>query len=173
MKKIMMLILIPLIFPVMGAGSVFDEAAKLYIDGKMNQARQRAELGLKQNPGDEKLRALLEKIKEQKQQNKKNSSNQDKSDKKDDKKEQNKQKQDKKQDQKKDTKQQDPQNKQGEQKPQKGNEQKQQQASGKKQKISREEAQRILNALRESEKEAQKKKPPIKVPARRKTDKDW
>ncbi len=172
MKKIMMLIGLTLIFwaPPLKA-SVFDEAAKLYIDGKMNQARQLIELGLKQNPGDEKLRALLEKIKEQKEKNKQSSSSQDKSGKNDDKKDQDKQKQDQKdkdKDKEERQKQQDEQ-----QQPQKGDEQKEQQASGQKQKISREEAQRILNALRESEKEAQKKKPPIKVPARRKTDKDW
>ncbi len=170
MKKIMMLIGLTLIFwaPPLKA-SVFDEAAKLYIDGKMNQARQLIELGLKQNPGDEKLRALLEKIKEQKEKDKQNSSSQDKSGKNDDKKDQDKQKQDQKDKNKEERqKQQDEQ-----QQPQKGDEQKEQQASGQKQKISREEAQRILNALRESEKEAQKKKPPIKVPARRKTDKDW
>ncbi len=171
MKKMMMLILAALILPAPALrASVFDEAAKLYIDGKMNQARQLIELGLKQNPDDEKLKALLEKIKKQQEQNQKNSDNQDKSGKKDDKKEQDKQPQDQKEKKKQ---QDDPQKKQGEQQPQKGDEQKQPPPPAQKQKISKDEAQRILNALRESEKEAQKKKPPVKVPARRKTDKDW
>ena len=48
----------------------------------------------------------------------------------------------------------------------------QQQIAQNKDEISKEEAERILNALKEDEQDAQKKKAPVKVRGRR-TDKDW
>ncbi len=173
MNRPLTLLLTILLGAALVKASVFEDAARLYVEGKMEQARQLAELGLRQNPDDEKLKALLEKIKKQNDKQKQKDKNKGESGDKDQQKNQDQDKQNKP-DEKKDKKeQQDKQN--GQNKPQQGGDKdkKEEQSAGKKQKISREEARRILNALKEAEKDAQKKKPPIKVPARRKTDKDW
>ncbi|RMH62354.1 MAG: tetratricopeptide repeat protein [Calditrichaeota bacterium] len=129
------------------------------------------------------LREMKKQNKQQQQKNNSKDSNKQNKDQQKNKSDQNKQDQQKKNDQqkqnnrdqqnKKDDKQQnDPKQNQSQQK----NDQRDntRQRSGQKPlKISKKEAERILNALRSEEKEAQKKKPPVKVPVRRKTDKDW
>jgi tetratricopeptide (TPR) repeat protein len=122
---------------------------------------------LKLNPNDadtkynlEYAKALLQRQQQQQQQNK--------DQKKDDKKNQDKQKQDQqKQDQQKKDEQKQDQQKNDEQK-----QKDQQQARQKKQQISKEDAERILEALKNEEKNVQKKLH-HKIPARVKVEKDW
>ncbi len=124
---------------------------------------------LKVNPNDadtkynlEYAKALLQRQQQQQQQNK--------DQKKDDKKKQDQQKQDQ---QKKDEQKQDQQkNDEQKEKDQKNDQQQKQQAQQKKQQISKEDAERILEALKNEEKNVQKKLH-RKVPARVKVEKDW
>jgi tetratricopeptide (TPR) repeat protein len=130
---------------------------------------------LKLHPNDadtkynlEYAKALLKRQQEQQKQQKQ----QNKDQKKDDKQKQDQQKQDqeKKDQEKKDQEKQD-QQKQDQPKDQKQNDQ-QKQAQQKKQQISKEDAERILQALNNEEKNVQKKLH-HKIPARVKVEKDW
>lgn len=127
---------------------------------------------LKLNPNDPEakynLSYALNLLKNQQQQNQQQQ-NDNKDNKKDQKKDKNEQ--DKKQDeQKKDNQQQQPQNQQ--QKNEEAQQDNTKQQQQKEQKISKEEAQRILDALKDNEKELQKKLRKIKG-RRVKTEKDW
>ena len=132
---------------------------------------------LKLNPNDadtkynlEYARALLKQQQEQQQQ-KKNQKNDDKQ--KQDKKSKDQQKQDQqKQDQQQDQQQQKDQNQSQEQQAQKDSRDQQKGQQVKKMQISKEDAERILEALKNEEKNVQKKLHK-KVPARIKVEKDW
>ena len=128
----------------------YQDAVKAYIDA------------LKLNPNDEdakyNLSYALEKLKHQQQQQKKD---------------QNKQNQNKDDKQKQDQQQKNQQDKQKQDQQQKNQQDKQKQSSGQQQKqMSRADAQRILEVLKNSEKEVQKKLR-ARQAVRAKTDKDW
>lgn len=112
---------------------------------------------------------LKQQQQQQKQQNKDNKNDKNKDDKnKDDKKKQDQQKKDQ---EKKDQEQKDQQQKQDQQKPDQQKDE-QQQGQPKKQQISKADAERILEALKNQEKDVQKKLHK-KVPVRVKVEKDW
>jgi Ca-activated chloride channel homolog len=129
---------------------------------------------LRLNPNDadtkynlEYAKMLLKQQEEQKKQKQDQKQNQK------DKKDQQKQDQQKKDEQKKDDEKKDPQKQDQQQKDQqKQDQQKEQQAQQKKQQISKKDAERILEALKNEEKDVQKKLHK-KVPARVRVEKDW
>ena len=142
---------------------------------KIKESIEEYKKSLKLNPDDQEtkynLSYALSQLKNQNNQKKQNDQNQKNDKNKDQKKDQNKNQQD--QQQNKDQKQ-NQQNKQQQQQQQKNQEAKQDNTKQQQQqpKISKQEAQRILNALKDNEKELQKKLRKIKG-RRVKTDKDW
>jgi len=154
------LIFLLFVLPLLGfASDIFDKAADLYINGKLNESKHLIETALQANPADEKLQQLLAKIEEEQQQ------------------EQQQQQQDQQQEseeQNEEEQQEQQQNQQQQEEQQQAEEQQaqQQQAEQSEDEINKEEAERILNALKEDEQDAQKKKAPVKAQGRR-AEKDW
>ena len=166
---------------------IFDKSANLYIKGNLPEAARLIQTALQADPSDEKLRALLEKIREEMNKEKENQQDQQS---------QGQQKEDKQQEQEQgengenNEQQKDEEKEQPGKEEQKEKEQKQaaqdekdkenkeqeqketQQAEETAEQINKDEAERILNALRADEKEAQKKKAPVRG-TRRARGKDW
>lgn len=153
-------------------------------DKKLEEAVEAYKNSLKVNPGDPDTKYNLEyarrMLEQQKQQQQQNQQNQDKQDKKQDKDKQNPQDQKKEDQKKEDQKQQQDQQGKGEdqkkkeqqdqqQKPQQDT---QQQSEQQKQQISQKDAERILDALKNEEKNVQKKLLK-KVPGKDQLEKDW
>ena len=171
------------------ADSYFYGGARNYADGRLPEARRQIEAGLAEHPGDKRLAALLRKIEEE--------SNKKKQDQQQDQQEDQKQEQDQDQqqgqDQQKDQKQQqDQEQQQGQEQQQDQEEQKdQEQQQDQKQQaapnpqqnqemqegkprdgLTQEEAERILEALRNRELKAQKHRR-VRLSGRGYTGKEW
>lgn len=133
---------------------------------KLQESIEAYKNALKLNPNDINTKYNLEYAKRmiQQQQQQQQNKDQQKQDKQED-----KQRQDKQEQQKQDKK---DQHKQDQQEQQKQEQQKQQQAKQQDQKISKEDAERMLEALKNEEKDVQKKLQK-KVPARISIEKDW
>lgn len=139
------------------ARGFFNLGADLYIKGHLEQAIQVVHEGLQRFPNDPYLKALAEKLKQKKQQQKQQQQQQ-----------QNQQQQKKQEQQKR---QQAQKEKEKQQKDRQKKEQQQKQ-KGKKKQMTKKEAERILRALKEENKNFKKKH--IRVPAgRRQMDKNW
>ncbi len=140
-------------------GQRYQDAVKSYVES------------LKLNPNDQdskyNLSYALEKMKQQQQQQDKNDKNKDKDkDKQDQKDKQNKDQDKQKQDQQKQDQQKQDQQKQDQEKQQK------QQQQGQEKKMAKADAERILDVLKNSEKDVQKKLR-VRPAVRSKTEKDW
>lgn len=136
------------------ADDFWHPAANLYINAQFQQAKMEVDQGLQQYPNDPKLKALAEKIKEQQKQQQQQQQNQEQQQSQGE-----QQQSDDQQDQQKDQKQ----------------EEQQQMSQAKEadeKKMSKEDAERILDALKNDEQENQKFRKPVKS-GRRTTDKDW
>ena len=127
----------------------FHTAARQYIDARFLDASQTVQQGLKLYPNDPDLKKLAEKLKKKQQQQQQNEQQQQ---------QQAQQKKQQKQDQGK----------------KKNDRQKKRKKQNKqdKQKMDKKEAMRILNALKNDELKAQKKKAPLRA-TRRGMEKDW
>lgn len=167
------LILVSFLASAQSANDAFNHGAKEYISGNKSLAKQITLAGLEKFPEDPKLNKLLEKIKDeeenqnqdQKNQNQKDQENQDNQDQKNQDK---KDKQDENKDDKSDPKQDQDDNKKDEQK------EGEQPPQPKKGQISREDAERLLNALSKEEQDVQKKVNEKKIKGTPiKTEKDW
>lgn len=153
---------------------VFDSSANLYIKGKLQEAARLIQTALQADPTDEKLRALLDKIREELEQEKQDSQGGNSEEQ-----EQDEQQQDQDQQQGEDQQEKEEQNKQAGQE-QQGEENKEQEEqrqaeqtqARERDEINKEEAERILKALQADEQDAQKKKPPVRG-SRRARGKDW
>ncbi|MBI5473080.1 MAG: hypothetical protein HY961_12120 [Ignavibacteriae bacterium] len=132
----------------------FDEASKIHISGKTDTAIKLLEEGVGHWPYNPLIRDLLAQLRKQKKDQDKNQ-NQD-------------QDQDKKQDQNKQD--QEKQNQQDQQKPE---QQKQQQQQQQQRQMSKADAERILEVLKNNEKEVQRKLRQQKAAGRPKAEKDW
>jgi len=144
------------------ANVFFHQGAKFYIAGNFPEALRAVESGLQRRPADTKLQALQDRIKEEmeKQQQQEQSGADQQSQ--PDQQEQNEQKQKQQEQQQQDEKQQkEQQSREGEAQPQKDKEQ-----------LSKEDAARLLEALKNQEKETQKQRQ-MKVQGRARVDKDW
>ncbi len=130
------------------ADDYFHLAARQYIDAHWQLAQQAIQQGLRQYPNDARLKALAEKMKKQRQKQQQQQNQQ-----------QDKQKQAQMQKAKKEQQ-------------KKQDKKKREQKKGAKKRMDKKEAERILNAMREDEREAQKKKAPVRA-NRRAVDKDW
>ncbi|MBN1115886.1 MAG: hypothetical protein JXA77_01680 [Bacteroidales bacterium] len=154
------------------AEDIFHFAGNLFINGNYKGAKAEIENGLKLFPGDSKLQALRDKIKEQeKKQQEQNQQNQDQNNEEKDK--QNQKQEDNQQADNSDQEQnqQQPQPKDGEQEEQQQQQQQQQYVEGE---ISKEDAERILNALEEEEKDVLKKLELEKAKSKKvPTEKEW
>ena len=138
MRPLLVIILNILLYDSVLFGQTIDDyyhqAAQAYIGGKYNQAIKAVEKGLELNPDDPKLNALNEKLKEKK----------------------NHQQQQPGEDQEKEDKEQQD---QSEELQSEENQQQQQQAEEKEpQEMTKDEAERILEALKEDEKDLQKQR---------------
>lgn len=145
-------------------GQRYQEAVNSYIES------------LKLNPNDQdtkyNLSYALEKLKQQQQQQQQNKNDKNKDDKKD-KQKQDQQKQDQqKQDQQKQDQQKQDQQKQNQQQQQDQQAQQQKQQQGQEKKMAKADAQRILDVLKNSEKDVQKKLR-VRPATRAKVEKDW
>lgn len=136
----------------------FHDGANYYINGKLLEALYEVQTGLEQNPSDPKLNALLQKIQEALQNQQPQQQDQQ---------EQSEEEQQQQEDQKKEDEQQ---NQAGDENQQQ-QEQQQQQAE-KQDEISKEDAERILKALENQEKE-QLQNLKKKGSGRRRSKKEW
>ncbi len=167
------------------ANDAFNAGAKEYISGSKELAKQIVSNALLQYPNDPKLTKLLEKIKEEQEQDKQNQQqnkeNQDKQDK------ENKDEQDKGEENKEDKENQPDENQEDKDKPDEnkdenenpdnsdGNEKEQdKKPKAKPGQISRDDAERLLEALSKEEQEVQKKINEKKIKGKPvNTEKDW
>ncbi len=155
MKRVLMLAIVLLVVTqiswAQNAMEFFHLGANLYVRGQLEQALQAVDQGLQKFPHDPYLQALKKKLEQKKKQQQQQ--------------QQNRQQQ---QQAKKEKQKQQQANKQQQQQQQ----QKQQTRSAKKEQMTREEAERILRALKEENKKF--KKEHLRVPAgRRQLEKDW
>ncbi len=169
--KIMIFIsLLAIVAPVFSqAEAYFNKGAQFYIHGQNAQAIQVLTEGLKRYPNDSRLKALLEKIKnqqkqqnQQQQQQQQNQNSQQKQDK----------KQQQQQDSQKDQNNQAPPPKSENQPSQQDQKKQPQPQKGNPQKLTPEQAEQILKAL--EAKNDQSKKRRLLIPGKKKTvEKDW
>jgi flagellar motor protein MotB len=136
------------------ADDFWHSAANLYVNAQYKQAKVEVDQGLILFPNDPKLSALAEKIKEQQEQQQQQQQNQEEQQSQGEEQESNDQ-QDQQQEQQQDDQQQ-----------QTG------QMEEEQEQMSKEDAERILDALKNDEQENQKLRKPIKS-GRRSTEKDW
>ncbi len=150
------------------ADDFFHGGSQLYIQGKINESKALVGQGLKMFPNDPKLNALENKIKEEDQNQQNQQQDQQQSQ------EQQQQQQQGGQDKEQQNQQEQQQDlaKKDEQQKQQGKE-KQAQQIEKKKELSKEEAERILQALRSDEKENQKLRRPEQPARRPRVEKDW
>jgi Ca-activated chloride channel homolog len=150
----------------------FNLGNSLFESKKYDQALAAYVEALRRNPKDDDARYNLELARRmlQQQQQQKQQQKQDQDQKKDEQKQdqQQQQQQDQKQDQQQQEQQQE---QQAEQNQQQQDQQQQQQMTG--QKMSKEDAERLLNALLQNEQDALKDAKKVKVAARAKREKDW
>ncbi len=141
----------------------FHNAANFYINGKYADAVREIEAGLEAHPNDEKLQKLLEKIlEEQQQQQEQQQESQDQQEQEQEQEEQEEQEQ-----------QEQPEQQEGQQDQQQPEEEQQQeQQAANPEEISKEEAERLLNALQGQEQDLQKKRKK-KGKGRPRSAKDW
>ncbi|HLP05293.1 MAG TPA: hypothetical protein VK152_07680 [Paludibacter sp.] len=142
----------------------FHSAAKYYINGDKSKAKEAIEEAVKKFPNDANIRRLAEKIKklpDDKKDNQQKNNNQQQNQQS----QQNRQTKDNKDQQKDQNQQQDnyDKNRQDDQKQQKSQ----------KPQMSKENAQQILDALQQDEKNAQEKARKLKVRGQKKAEKDW
>jgi Mg-chelatase subunit ChlI len=149
------------------ADDYFHLASNFYINGNAAQAMGSIAKGLQKFPTDSKLQALKNKIEEEREQQQ-NQQNQNEKQNQDQKEQQDQQE---KEDQQRQQEQERQAAKENEQKQDEEQEQVEAEEPSEDE-LSKEEAERILQALQEDEKEAQKKKRPVKASGRR-TGKDW
>ncbi len=136
------------------ADDYFCHAADPYTAGRFDSARSRVELGLQQYPSDPKLQALLKKIEEQQQEGEKEG---EKEEEKEQQQPEGKQQQGQEQEQE--------QQQEQEQEQEQGQEQQQEQ-------LGLEEAERILDALKAREVDAQKRRR-VRLSEERYTENEW
>ena len=141
------------------ANVFFHQGAKLYIAGNFPEALRAVESGLQRRPADAKLQALRDKIKEEMEKQQEQSQSGADQQNQPDQQKQDEQKQDQQEQQQQNEKQQE------EQQPT-------QQRKKDKEQLSKEDAARLLEALKNQEKEAQKQRQ-LKVQGRVRVDKDW
>jgi alpha-galactosidase/6-phospho-beta-glucosidase family protein len=137
------------------ADDFWHPAANFYANAKFQQAMGEVENGLNLYPNDAKLNALAEKIKEQQEQQQQQQQNQEE------------QQSQGEEQESKDQQDQQPEQQQEEQEQQLSQAEEQDQEQ-----MSKEDAERIMDALKNDEQENQKLRKPIKG-GRRTTDKDW
>ncbi len=163
------------------AEDYFHQGANAWLDGKLGDALRITVLGLQQHRDDPKLNALLKKLQEeaekQQQQNQQNQENQENQQQEQQQEQQQNQQQQEQQDQEQQEQEQQQQEQSSsgeEQNPQNGQqpEPEQQQALPDPEKISKEEAERILNALQKDEQNLQKARK-RKGKAPRRSSRDW
>jgi hypothetical protein len=138
MKRIFMFFIFSLVIHLTGYGqgaqAYFNTSANLYVHGKNQQAIQSVTEGLKKYPSDPKLKALLDKLNEDKKEQQKKDQEKKEQEKKDqEKKEQEKKDQQKKEQEKKDQQNKDQQQKDQEKKEQEKKDQEQKDQQGKEQ----------------------------------------
>ena len=155
MKRLIFIILLVVPFMLVEAQSVtdyFHTTANYYINGKKKEAKQTILEAIQKYPNDPKLKQLAAKINKlpDEKDNKNKQNKQDKQNDKKDEKKQNKDQQNK--DQQK---------------------QKQQQSQPQQPQMSKQNAQQILDALQQDEKNAQDKAKRQQVRGQKKADKDW
>jgi Mg-chelatase subunit ChlI len=155
------------------ADDYFHLASNFYINGNAAQAMGSIAKGLQKFPTDSKLQALKNKIEEEReqQQNQQNQNEKQNQDQKEDQAQKDQQDQQEKEEQQRRQEQERQAAKENEQKQDEEQEQVEAEEPSEDE-LSKEEAERILQALQEDEKEAQKKKRPVKASGRR-TGKDW
>ena len=153
------------------AEDIFHFAGNLYINGNNKGAKAELDNGLNMFPGDPKLQALRDKIKEEeKKQQEQNQQSQNQNNEDQDKQNQKQDEQQQADNSDQEQNQQQPQPKDGEQEEQQ-QQQQQQYVEGE---ISKEDADRILNALEEEEKDVLKKLELQKAKAKKvPTEKEW
>jgi len=148
----------------------FNSGANLYIEDKSDEAMNQVTTGLQLFPGNQeliKLKELLEKEKEQQEQQQKQQQEQEKNKEEQEKEQEQQQQQQDQQDKQEQEQQQQQQNQQGQQ-----DQQQQQQAQP--QQISKQDAARMLEALKNDENKTLEKVKLQQVPAKaKKTEKDW
>jgi len=161
------------------ADTYFHSGAQAFINADLQQAIQQVQTGLQQFPNNPKLNALMKKLKEEQQRQQQQQKNQQQQQD-----QENQQKQDQQQQQ------QDQQDNQDQQKEQEQQEQEQNQQQGKQsqdeenaeemnpenmdmQQMSKEEAEKILQALAQKEKELLKEFKKKKTDGSAKNEKDW
>lgn len=137
------------------AADYFHESANHYINSRMPKAIESAETGLKRYPNDVKLRTLRGKLKEEEEDPSKKKQDEDEQQNQDDKKQDDKQ-----------------QNKQQQDEPKPDEQQQNGQPQSQPQQFSREEAEKILNSLKQDEKKTMQKYQVKRVGAV-KIEKDW
>lgn len=159
------------------ADTYFHSGAQAFINADLQQAIQQVQAGLQQFPNNPKLNALMEKLKEEQQRQQQQQQNQQQQD------QQNQQQQDQQEQQQQD--QQDKQDQQEEQDQQEQDQQQGKQDQDEKnaeemnpenmdmQQISKEEAEKILQALAQKEKELLKEFKKKKTDGSAKHEKDW
>jgi len=144
------------------ANAFFHPGAKFYIAGNFPEALRAVESGLQRRPADAKLQALRDKIKEEMEKQQEQSQSGADQQNQPDQQEQNEPKPDQQEQQQQNEKQQEEQ-----QSREGGTRQKKD-----KEQLSKEDAARLLEALKNQEKEAQKQRQ-MKVQGRARVDKDW
>jgi Ca-activated chloride channel family protein len=150
----------------------YHQAAQLYIGGKFNDAIMAIDRGLEIDPNDARLQALLDKIKQEQEQQQQQQQQQEQQQAQQNE-EQNQQQQQEQEQQQQEQQQAQQQNQNGEQ--QEEGEQPEQQlaeAQGEEKELSKEEAERILEALRSKEKENKDLRRPRQT-GKTQVDKDW
>lgn len=144
------------------ADDYFYHAADPYTAGRFDSARSRVEIGLQQYPSDPKLQALLKKIEEQQQEGEKK-----------EREEQQQPEERQQQGQEQGRERQQPEGKQQEQRQQGEEQEREQQQPGKEQEqLGLEEAERILDALKAREVDAQKRRR-VWLSEERYTENEW
>ncbi len=157
--KLIVLLGCALVSPLMAQTTedFFHTAAQQYINGQYESATLTVSTALQRFPNDPKLKALAEKLKREQQEQQQNQDEQ--------------QNQEQRQEEQHGGQDND-QNQQEEQQQQQEGEEQQQQQQAKPGELSKEEAERLLEALQNQEKEARKKKQ-AQVRGRVRVDKDW
>lgn len=135
------------------ADDYYHSAAQSYIKANYEQAKQAVAEGIAKYPNDPRLAAIAEKLKNEEEK-------------------QNQQQEQQEQEQEQQQQQEQEQQKQEQQEQEEQQQQEQQQQQQQMEEMSKEDAERILDALKEDEKDEQKKRQ-VKVPANGRVLKDW